>query len=263
MTMLAQIKAVILDMDGVIWRGPEILPGVPDLFVFLRGCNIPYAMATNNSSKNVAEYVARLESLGIPVQDEHIITSGLVTAETLTRTFPAGTPIYVIGSDSLAQLLTSYGYPINPDTAQIVVVGLDTTLTYDKLRIAGQRILAGAEFIGTNGDLTLPTENGIVPGAGSILAAIQAMTGKKPRLMGKPEPEMFQVSVERLHTTPEQTLMVGDRLDTDIEGAVRADLRTALVLTGVSTRADIGDIAPDAIYENLAALLADWQNSGR
>jgi 4-nitrophenyl phosphatase len=169
----------------------------------------------------------------------------------------------VIGSDSLAQLLTSYGYPINTDTAQIVLVGLDTTLTYDKLRIAGQRILAGAEFIGTNGDLTLPTQNGIVPGAGSILAAIQAMTGKKPRLMGKPEPEMFQVAVERLGTRPEHTLMVGDRLDTDIEGAVRAGLRTALVLTGVSRRADIGDIAPDAVYENLAALLADWQNSGR
>src|SRR5205823_1286156 len=118
---LAQIKGAIFDMDGVIWRGPEILPGTPDLFVFLRACNIPYAMATNNSTKNVAEYVARLESLGIPVQDEHIITSGLVTAETLARTYPAGTPIYVIGSDSLAQLLTSYGYPINPDTAQIVV----------------------------------------------------------------------------------------------------------------------------------------------
>ncbi len=216
-------------------------------------------LATNNSSKNIAEYVARLNSLNVPVTAENIVTSGLVTAEAMTRQYPSGTPIYVIGSESLIELLTSYGYVVDPGEAKVVVVGLDITLTYDKLRIAGQRILVGADFIGTNGDLTLPTAAGLAPGNGSILAALQAMTGRAPRLMGKPEPVMFQVALERLGTSAEHTLMVGDRLDTDIEGAQRAGLHTILVLTGVSTRSDIGETAPDAVYDDLAALLLAWQ----
>jgi len=258
---LTKIKGIVLDMDGVIWAGAETLPGVPDFFVFLRGRGIPYMLATNNSSKNIAEYVARLNSLGVPTTAENIVTSGLVTAEAMTRHYPQDTPIYVIGSESLVQLLTSYGYAFDPDNAKVVVVGLDITLSYDKLRIAGQRILAGADFIGTNGDLTLPTALGLAPGNGSILAALQAMTGRTPHLMGKPEPVMFQVALERLGTSAEETLMVGDRLDTDIEGARRAGLRTALVLTGVNTRDDIGEITPDAVYDDLARLLTIWQNT--
>ncbi|MEP7288725.1 MAG: HAD-IIA family hydrolase [Chloroflexota bacterium] len=256
---LNEIRAAIFDMDGVIWRGTEILPGVPDLFLLLQKHKIPYAMATNNSSRNVAEYVTRFEGLGIPITDQLVINSGAVTAEIMLTKYPAGTPIYVIGSDSLVQLLTSSGYVIDPEQASVVVVGLDVSVTYDKLRIAGQRILAGADFIGTNGDVSIPTPQGTAPGAGSILAALVAMTGKQPRLMGKPEPIMFEVVLERLGTPPPQTLMIGDRLDTDIDGARLAGLRTALILTGVSTRADIGAIAPDGIYDDLAALLVEWQ----
>src|SRR5882724_9523433 len=112
---LTKIKGIVLDMDGVIWAGAETLPGVPDFFVFLRGRGIPYMLATNNSSKNIAEYVARLNSLGVPTTAENIVTSGLVTAEAMTRHYPQDTPIYVIGSESLVQLLTSYGYAFDPD----------------------------------------------------------------------------------------------------------------------------------------------------
>lgn len=256
---LRTIRAVILDMDGVIWLDADILPGVPDFFVWLCERGIPYAMATNNSSKAVAEYRTRLNNLGIPIGDEHILTSGVVTADELARTYPPDTPIYVIGSDSLVRLLAERGYPVDPDQAQVVVVGLDVTLTYEKLLIAGQRILGGAEFIGTNGDLTLPVPSGLAPGNGSIIAALQAMTGRTARLMGKPEPAMFRAAINRLGVTPLQTLMIGDRLDTDILGAQQAGLRTALVLTGVSRAEEIGPITPDGVYSDLAVLHAAWR----
>jgi 4-nitrophenyl phosphatase len=159
----------------------------------------------------------------------------------------------------LIDLLTRNGYVIDPDNAKVVIVGLDVTLTYDKLKIAGKRLLTGADFIGTNGDLTLPTADGISPGNGSILAALQAMTGRVPRLMGKPEPAMFHSALKRLSSAPDRTLMIGDRLDTDILGAQQAGLRTALVLTGISRADEVGPIVPDGIYDSLATLCAAWQ----
>jgi len=256
---LSTIEAVLLDMDGVMWRGSEILPGVPDFFLFLRARGIPYGMASNNSTKTAAEYVARLQSLGVPIEADHVITSSRVTVDELQRAYPAGTPIFVVGSESLSKLLTGCGYVIDPDNAQVVIAGLDVTFTYGKLQIAGRRIMAGAEFIGTNGDRTIPTPDGLGPGAGSILAAIQAMTGRAPRLMGKPEPAMFHSAVKHLGAVPERTLMIGDRLDTDILGAQNAGLKTALVLTGVNSVADIGAIRPDAVYDDLSALHRAWQ----
>lgn len=258
---LNSIDAVILDMDGVMWRGTEILPGVPDFFLFLCERHIPYAMATNNATRSAMDYVSRIGSLGVPIRPEQIITSALVTAEELGRSYPPGTPIYVVGSPRLIELLVERGYDIDPENAKVVVAGLDVTLTYDKLRIAGQRILAGAEFIGTNGDRTLPTADGLMPGAGTIIAALQAMTDRKPRLMGKPEPAMFHTALRHLGTPPERTFMIGDRLDTDIDGAQRAGLRTALVLTGVSQRTYIGEIVPDGIYESLADLHKAWRGN--
>jgi 4-nitrophenyl phosphatase len=254
------IDGVVLDMDGVMWRSAEILPGVPDFFLFLRAREIPFVLATNNSSRNVQEYVVRTNSLGIPVNEDQIVTSGQVTAEELARGYPRGTPIYVIGSQSLANLLTEHGYVVDPGHAKVVVVGLDMKLTYEKLQTAGRLILAGAEFIGTNGDRTLPMPDGLSPGNGSILAAIQAMTGRAPRLMGKPEAAMFQAALKRLKTPPEHTLMIGDRLDTDIAGAQRAGLRAALVLSGVSGAGDVGSIVPDAIYDDLGALHTAWKS---
>ncbi len=254
------IDGVVLDMDGVLWRSAEILPGVPDFFLFLRARGIPFVLATNNSSRNVQEYVARASSLGIPVGDDQVVTSGQVTAEELARSHPRGTPVYVIGSESLANLLMEHGYVIDPGHARVVVVGLDVKFTYEKLRTAGRLILAGADFIGTNGDRTLPMPDGLAPGNGSILAAIQAMTGCAPRLMGKPEAAMFHAALKRLKTPPDRTLMIGDRLDTDIAGALRAGLRAALVLSGVSGAGDVGSIVPDAVYDDLGALYTAWKS---
>ncbi len=259
------IQAVALDLDGVVWRDDTAMPGVPGFFHFLRERTIPYMLLSNNSTRSIAEYLKKVEKFGIPIDSEHILNSGVVAADYLRRHYAPGTPIYVVGSESLAAVLTASGCVVDPLLAKAVVVGLDTRLTYEKLKIAGQRIMAGAEFVATNADATFPLSDGIAPGAGTIVAAIQKMTGITPKLMGKPEKVMFETAVQRLGHSAAHTLMIGDRLDTDIYGAKQIGMHTALVLTGISRREDIGTdngaISPDAVFESLGSLWAAWQES--
>jgi len=258
------IRAVVLDMDGVLWRGGLPLPGVEAFFAFLQARAIPYALATNNSTATVEAYMSRLAQAGVPAGPAQIITSAVATAEYLSRRYPAETPLYVVGETGLHQALAEKGFPFDPHTARVVVAGLDRPLPYDKIRIAAERIRAGADFVGTNPDRTFPMPEGLVPGAGTVLAAITAATDVPPVVIGKPEPGMFEVAVERLGTTPETTLMIGDRLDTDILGAQRAGLRAALVLTGITTaeEAQAESIRADAVFDDLRALRAAWERNG-
>jgi 4-nitrophenyl phosphatase len=257
----SSIRAVVLDMDGVLWRGSEILPGVPGFFAFLQRQQIPFALATNNSTKTVSTYVERLNAIGVPAQPDNVITSAIATADYVSRRYPSGTRVYVIGSDGIRQALAERGYPEDAERARLVVVGLDFGVTYDKLKQATLRVRDGADFIGTNGDLTFPTPEGLIPGNGSLLAAIQAATDTTPVIIGKPEKAMFETALLRMKTAPEHTLMIGDRMQTDIIGAQRAGLRAALVLTGTTTaaQAESSDTPPDGIFESLAAIHAAWQ----
>lgn len=257
---LAEIRAVALDLDGVVWRGAETLPGVPDFFDFLTARGIPYLFLSNNSTRTITDYVEKIGALRIAVRPDQIISSPVVTLAELRHRHPEGTPIYVIGSDALKATLTAAGYYLDPDNAAVVISGLDVHLTYEKLTIAGQRIMAGAAFIGTNADRSLPVSGGkFWPGAGSILAALETMTGVRARVMGKPEAAMFMMALERFGVPAAHTLMIGDRLDTDILGAARAGMRTALVETGVSEGDDQADVQPDQIFGSLADVLRAWQ----
>ena len=262
---LRTIRGAVLDMDGVLWRGIETIPGAVDMLDFLRAHAIPFVLATNNSSRSVAEYVTRCADAGFSVTADQIITSAVVTIDTLVREYPAETPIYVIGSQSLADGLTARGYPIASNTAQIVIVGLDVNVTYQKLSEALRHLLAGADLIGTNADPTFPIPNGFALGAGSLVAALETAAGRKARIMGKPYPAMFVAAVDRLGSSVANTLMIGDRLDTDILGAQQAGLPAALVLTGVTTRADLSradqPIKLDAVFDDLIALRESWQQS--
>jgi 4-nitrophenyl phosphatase len=253
-------------MDGVLWRGAETLPSVPEFFSFLKERGIPYVLATNNSTKSVTDYVMRLTKLGIAADPAQIITSVVVTGEYMVKHFPPGTPIFVIGSDALEAAMVELGYVVDPHHAAAVVVGLDVKLSYDRLRIGGQRIMAGAAFIGTNADPSLPTAGGLfLPGSGTIIAALQTMTRRAPLLMGKPGPQMFLTALERLGADPAHTLMIGDRLETDILGAKQLGMQAALVLTGVADENDAdapqatGNLPPDGVFASLADLLAQWQ----
>ncbi len=255
------ISAVVMDMDGVLWRGDEALPGLLQLFAMLHDRNIPFSLATNNSSKSRADYVQKLKRMGVMgVSESQVETSGTATASYLQAQYPAGTPVYVLGGAGLRQVLTEVGFTLADKDVQAVVVGLDPQLTYDRLKQAALLIRSGAAFVASNEDATYPVPEGLAPGAGSIVAALKTATDREPISMGKPNAPLFEASLRRLKTSPEKTLMIGDRLSTDILGAQRLGLRTAMMLTGVSTREDIitSGIQPDAVFEDLNALIAAW-----
>jgi 4-nitrophenyl phosphatase len=258
---LSDIKAVITDMDGVLWKGETPLEGMAEFFAFLRHHEIPFTLATNNAGKHPDDYVLKLASMGVHNIDSwQIITSSTATADYLRGIYPEGTRLYVIGNPGLPQVLEEAGFVLAEDKVAAVVVGIDSEFTYAKAKKATLLIRNdGAAFIGTNPDLTYPSPEGLIPGAGSIIGMIELATDVQPILVGKPAPAMFEVAVERLGALPHETLMIGDRLNTDIEGAAQAGLKTAFLLTGVSKREDIGAIQPDYIFENLPELIEAWE----
>lgn len=250
-------------MDGVLWRGNEALPGLIELFDFCKQNELPFILATNNSRKTQSDYVHKLAHLGVDgIQQHHIITSGTATADYLQMNYPAGTRLYVVGGDGLKQILAQAGFDlIEEGQAELVVVGIDFDMTYNRMRNAALQIRAGARFIGTNPDASFPSPSGLVPGAGSFLALLQTATDVKPLVIGKPEAAMFESALRMLGTQPHETLMLGDRIGTDITGAQAMGIRTALLLTGVETQETLANspIQPDMVFDGLPELLAAWK----
>jgi 4-nitrophenyl phosphatase len=257
---LSAIDGIVSDMDGVLWRGDTALPGLVDLFAHVRRLDLPIALATNNSSKSQAEYVDKLRRLGVEgVAERQIVTSRTVLLDYLADRYAPGTPVHVIGSPGFAASIAAAGYRI-ADVAGVVVVGIDIELSYSKLKRAALLIREGADFLGTNGDLAIPSSEGMVPGNGAILAALQAATGKAPEVMGKPAPAMYRAALRALGSSASRTLMIGDRLDTDIAGARASGLKAALVLTGATDTAQMKEAGalPDGVFGGLPDLLAAW-----
>jgi 4-nitrophenyl phosphatase len=242
MNSLHDMRGAVIDMDGVLWEGDRPLPGLVELFNALRRRQIRFVLATNNASRTPEQYVAKLARMGVTVAADEIFTSSLATAIYLRERSPSGARLYVVGEDGLLRALSEAGFTfcdLYQNGAEYVVVGMDRGLSWDKLATATINIRAGAIFIGTNPDVTLPTEHGITHGNGAILAALQTATSIAPIVIGKPEPTMYQQALRRLGTDPALTVGIGDRLETDILGAVRAGLPSVLVLSGVSTRGDL------------------------
>lgn len=258
---LRAANAWIFDMDGVLYRGSEPLPGVSDLLNALDLRERPYMLATNNSMSTAAEYVTKLTAMDILVPEASILTSAMATRDYLRETFAPDAGLFVIGMPALrAQLFdgsTFHPVQYGEETPAAVVVGLDKAFTYEKLSMANEAIRAGAKFIATNTDATLPTERGLIPGAGSIVAAIATATGVAPTVIGKPEPVMLDIALHRMGIAPEDAVMIGDRLDTDIAAGHRAGMLTVLVLTGVSQRDEVAlsPILPDLVMTDLHAVL--------
>jgi 4-nitrophenyl phosphatase len=254
MQTFTNIHALIIDMDGVLWHGQNAIPGLVEFFQALEELKITFILATNNASSTPDQYVKKLAEMGVTVNKNQILTSGIATALYLSeKVNPAKTRVFVVGEEGATQPLIDQGftltglYEVNKDSdivkkgADFVVCGKDHTLTWDKLATATLNIRGGAQFIGTNGDTTLPTELGITHGNGAILAALEVATGVKPTIIGKPEPIMYQQALSLLNAEPTATVAIGDRLDTDILGAVRTGIRSVMVLTGVSTQDDLKD----------------------
>lgn len=258
--ILASIDALIMDMDGVLWRDNDPLPGLAPFFGYLHAEAIPYALATNNSSKTPAEYAAKLARFGVTVAPERIITSSVAAARFLQKRKP-GARVFAVGMPGMFRTLEAHGFTLTDTDVDFVVVGIDWEVTYAKIATASRLIRQGATFIGTNPDLTFPTPDGLVPGAGSIIAAVQAASETTPIMIGKPETAMFEMALDFLGAPRARTAMLGDRLETDILGGQRAGLRTILVCTGIHTRADVAasGVQPDLIFDDLPDFLRRWQ----
>jgi 4-nitrophenyl phosphatase len=260
LSRLRNAKAFIFDMDGVLYRGSAPLPGVEELFNALTIRGIGFLLATNNSMATPASYVERMASMGVTVGASHIQTSATATRDFLKHELPADAHIHTVGMPALAEQLLDGTEWVrvhdDADRVDAVVVGLDLEFTYQKLRVASAYIREGARFIATNADGTLPNENGVQPGAGSIVAALAAASGVQPTIVGKPQTLMMTTGAEILGVAPNEAVMVGDRLDTDIAAGHKAGLTTALVLTGVASRDDLSraEILPDYVFADLPAL---------
>lgn len=258
---LRDIRALIIDMDGVLYRGSTPLPGLHDFFGLMESMSVNFSLATNNSSRTPHDYVNKLAGMNVAVKPENIVTSGTATALYLKGQAPSGSSVYLIGERGIQTALEEGGFQIVDDGAQYVVVGMDRHLTYQKLRKATLLIRDGAAFVGCNPDKTFPTEEGLVPGCGTILAALEAATDQHPLVIGKPRPTMFQMAMEGMGARPETTAVLGDRLETDILGGIDASLATILVLSGVARQDDVADsgIRPTWIFEDLADFVRAWR----
>ena len=253
-------------MDGVLWHGNKAIPGLIEFFQTVRELGLRFILATNNATLTPEQYVKKLAGMGVSVSLEEVMTSGMATAMYLAKIMdPAKTRVFVIGEEGLLRPLQEHGfiltglYELNgPESkgADIVVSGKDHGINWDKLATATLNIRAGARFFGTNGDTTLPTELGLTHGNGAILAALEAATGVKPVIIGKPEPIMYQQAIAKLNANLSETIAIGDKLETDILGAIRTGIRSLMVLTGVSTEADLkaSEYQPTWVMPDLTAV---------
>ena len=263
-TDLSGVRAVLFDMDGVIYVGNRLLPGVNEMFDALDRSGRRWMLITNNSTMTSQEFAAKLARLGVHVDPDRILGSAEATAcwmaEQVERHDWTKGPVTMLGQAGLRVALESQGFEIasDPFLAAYAVSGMNFALTYDDLADIALAIRNGARFIATNDDRTYPTERGQVPGTGSLLALLTAATDVTPVIVGKPFAPMYEIALERLGVDPVETLMVGDRYETDIAGALKIGLKTAGVLTGIHTRAifEAQPEPPNIIAENLVQLRA-------
>lgn len=260
---LRAIRHLIIDMDGVLYRGDEPIPGMAGFVGFLREQGIGFILATNNATRTPQQFVGKLAGMGVTVYPGEVLTSALATASYLSSIAPPGTRVYVVGQDGLQTALREAGFKLVDNGAEYVVVGMDFTVCYERLRDAALQIRAGARFVGTNPDRTFPSEVGIQPGAGSILAFLEAATGEKPTVIGKPETTMMEQAMALMDAQPSATAVLGDRLETDILGGQRAGLLTILVLSGVTDAALLAEseIQSELVFNDVAHLHAVWREA--
>lgn len=259
--MLAKITHLIIDMDGVLYRGDQPLPGLSDFFEFLRQRGLTFILATNNSTRSPQQYIDKLAGLGVQVSADEILVSGQATARFLARQYPRGTRVHVFGTPALKQALQEEGFVLADENVRIVVASIDREITFEKLKRASLLIQRGARFIATNLDPTVPSEEGLLPGTGAMIAALEAASGIKATAIGKPEPVMYQLAMEQMGADPQTTAAIGDRADTDILGGKRAGLLTICVLSGSSNRAEAEAFGADLIFDDIAHLLVAWKGA--
>lgn len=247
----------LIDMDGVIYRGSELIPGADRFIAELLDLNLPFFFLTNNSQRTRRDVVTKLGRLGIRVEESHIFTCAMATARFLAAQKPDGTA-YVIGEGGLLHALHHNGYSIVDHDPDYVVVGEGRTVTYEMVETAIRMVMNGAKLIATNLDPNCPTQAGLRPGCGAIVAMIETATGRKAFSVGKPSAVMMRAARKELGLDASRTTMIGDTMETDILGGVQLGYRTILVLSGGTRREDLAAFAyrPDRVVESIADLSA-------
>ena len=242
------LRLVALDLDGVVWRGEELLPGAGEALVDVVGRGLDLRYVSNNSTAHRETVSERLAAAGLPAGPERVLTSGFACGRWLRERLPEGSRVMVVGEEGLLRELQEAGLAAKhalgvagkaDAVPAAVVVGMDRSFTYRSLAAAQAAVLAGALYVATNDDATFPTTDGLAPGAGAIVAAISAATQREPVLVGKPGLALAEVLATVTGIPAEETLFVGDRLTTDVAMAKEAGMTAALVLTGVTTEEDL------------------------
>src|SRR5438105_4267720 len=243
----------LIDMDGVLYRGPELIPGADRFVRELRDRDIPFRFLTNNSQRTRLDVVARLTRMGLDVEEEHVFTSAMATARFLGQQKPGGTA-FVIGEGGLLTALHQEGYAVVDHDPDYVVVGEGRTFNLELVEAAVRMILGGAKLIATNMDPNCPTQNGLRPGCGALVALLETATGVKAFSVGKPSPVMMRAARKELGLATDETTIIGDTMDTDILGGVQLGFHTVLVLSGGTRPEDLARFAyrPEVVVDSLA-----------
>jgi HAD superfamily hydrolase (TIGR01450 family) len=252
---LDEILCYLLDMDGTIYLGDQLLPGAREFFQLISERKIQYFLLTNNSSRSRSDYAIKLRNMGLEVSADRILTSGEATASTLASR-DGGARIYLVGTPSLQREFLDHGFDLSDEDPDTVVLGFDTTLTYDKLSRLCSLVRRGTPYIATHPDLNCPTAEGPIPDIGATIAFVEASTGRSPdEIIGKPFQPMLAVILSRTGLSPSQICMVGDRLYTDIAMGQHG-LRTALVLCGETRPEDLAEspYKPDLVVSGIGEL---------
>ena len=259
MEELRNKKAFICDMDGVIYHGKNLLPGVAAFVDWLKAEQKKFLFLTNNSAMTLRELSNKLAAMGLDVDESHFYTSARATAAFLSKQKPNGTA-YVIGDAGIINALYDVGYTINDTNPDYVVVSESDNYDYARICKATKLVNEGAKLIGTNPDLSGPVEGGVlIPATGALMAPIELATGCEAYYVGKPNPLMMRNALTRLECQREETVIVGDRMDTDMIAGIESEISTCLVLSGVSTRENIGRFAyqPDYILNGVGDIVPE------
>lgn len=264
---LPAARAFLMDGDGTLYAGRQPLPGAGTFIAAIQEAGVPYLLLTNNATRTPEQLAQGMAEIGLPIGAKHIFTSAQATATWLAGQYALSSRILAVGEVGLTTELAGVGFRLVDDyrQADLVVAGLDRQATYARLAEATLAIRRGCPFIATNPDRSIPTERGIEPGAGAVLAFLEAASDVHPTLIGKPQADFFLQALARVGTTAGETVMIGDRYETDILGGARAGMCTAAVLTGVTTAEAFNAAHPPAtwVFKDLTELLAAWQEGAK
>ncbi|MEV6340266.1 HAD-IIA family hydrolase [Nocardia vinacea] len=255
------ILSYLTDMDGVLVHEDHLVPGADKFLAELRDNEIPFLVLTNNSIRTPRDLQARLRHTGLDIPEEAIWTSALATATFLNDQRPNGTA-YVVGESGLTTALHEIGYVLTDSDPDYVVLGETRTYSFEAITTAIRLVDRGARFIATNPDATGPSREGLLPATGSVAALITRATGKEPYYVGKPNPLMMRSALRRIGAHSQSTVMIGDRMDTDIVSGLEAGMRTVLVTTGISTRESVEQFPyrPTVVLDSVADLVTRTHN---